>query len=258
MEEWMLNDLLECSVCLERLDTSSKVLPCQHTFCRKCLEDIYTTNRELRCPECRVLVDARIDELPPNVLLMRILEGMRNAGPNKRNSTGSVRQASSSVQPPNTHAVPEPNARLQQPLSGAAVKIPSQPYARAVYDYLSKEPGDLSFKKGDLIILRKKIDSNWYHGECGSNQGVFPLSYVQVMNSHKSVLNNSKSLVNSQSQVPLAFVYKYLSGDLFIILYFDFISSLCHLYVAWRPKHSTLAFLFSHPFISLQFTIRFR
>ncbi|KAG8334745.1 hypothetical protein J6590_083606 [Homalodisca vitripennis] len=24
MKEWMLNDLLECSVCLERLDTSSK------------------------------------------------------------------------------------------------------------------------------------------------------------------------------------------------------------------------------------------
>lgn len=38
MDERTLNDLLECSVCLERLDTSSKVLPCQHTFCRKCLE----------------------------------------------------------------------------------------------------------------------------------------------------------------------------------------------------------------------------
>lgn len=38
MDEHTLNDLLECSVCLERLDTSSKVLPCQHTFCRKCLE----------------------------------------------------------------------------------------------------------------------------------------------------------------------------------------------------------------------------
>lgn len=101
MDEWMLNDLLECSVCLERLDTSSKVLPCQHTFCKKCLEDIMTTNKELRCPECRVLVDVKIDELPPNVLLMRILEGMRNAAPKKRNSTGgSVRlgaPASSSI-----------------------------------------------------------------------------------------------------------------------------------------------------------------
>lgn len=80
MDEWTLNDLLECSVCLERLDTSSKVLPCQHTFCRKCLEEIVSTHKELRCPECRILVDAQINELPPNVLLMRILEGMKNSG----------------------------------------------------------------------------------------------------------------------------------------------------------------------------------
>lgn len=125
MDEHTLNDLLECSVCLERLDTTSKVLPCQHTFCRKCLEVRTTTttivwssrgmfplwgfhphsistifskrvstcflifvfhspsppqiiiasHNELRCPECRVLIEIKIDDLPPNVLLMRILGG---------------------------------------------------------------------------------------------------------------------------------------------------------------------------------------
>lgn len=77
MDEKLLNDLLECSVCLERLDTSSKVLSCQHTFCKKCLDEIVATHKELRCPECRTLVECRVDELPPNVLLMRILEGMK-------------------------------------------------------------------------------------------------------------------------------------------------------------------------------------
>lgn len=75
MDERTLNDLLECSVCLERLNLNSKVLPCQHTFCRKCLEVIVSSQGSLRCPECRVLVEMKIDELPPNVLLMRILEG---------------------------------------------------------------------------------------------------------------------------------------------------------------------------------------
>lgn len=79
MDEWTLNDLLECSVCFERLDTSSRVLPCQHTFCKKCLVEIVHRHKKLRCPECRVLVEVDIDSLPPNVLLMRILEGMRNA-----------------------------------------------------------------------------------------------------------------------------------------------------------------------------------
>lgn len=77
MDEKQLNDLLECSVCLERLDTSNKVLSCQHTFCKKCLDEIVATHKELRCPECRTLVECRVDELPPNVLLMRILEGMK-------------------------------------------------------------------------------------------------------------------------------------------------------------------------------------
>ncbi len=79
MDEKSLNELLECSVCLEGLDGSSKVLPCQHTFCRRCLEEIVSTKNELRCPECRMLVSIRLDELPANILLIRLLEGMKNA-----------------------------------------------------------------------------------------------------------------------------------------------------------------------------------
>ena len=33
-----LEFVLECSVCLEPLTTSHKVLPCQHTFCVQCLQ----------------------------------------------------------------------------------------------------------------------------------------------------------------------------------------------------------------------------
>ena len=76
----MLNELLECSVCLDRLELSSKVLPCQHTFCRRCLEEIVSTKHELRCPECRSLVEIPIEDLPPNILLIRLLEGMKHAG----------------------------------------------------------------------------------------------------------------------------------------------------------------------------------
>ncbi|XP_018343767.1 PREDICTED: SH3 domain-containing RING finger protein 3 isoform X3 [Trachymyrmex septentrionalis] len=200
MDECMLNDLLECSVCLERLDTSSKVLPCQHTFCKKCLEEIVSTHRELRCPECRVLVDAKVDDLPPNVLLMRILEGMRNAAPkNQAKSALPLSRSSGGTAAPQRlfggHQVaPAPivtgnlaPAIASEPAvrhSNAAAKqvhLHNQAYGRAIYDYVSKVPGDLSFKKGDIVILRKKIDNNWYFGECGNNHGVFPLSYVQVM-----------------------------------------------------------------------------
>ena len=39
---------------------------------------------------------------------------------------------------------------------------------------------DLSFKRGDVILLRRKVEHNWYQGECNGVLGVFPLSYVQV------------------------------------------------------------------------------
>jgi E3 ubiquitin-protein ligase SH3RF len=156
MDEWTLNDLLECSVCLERLDTSSKVLPCQHTFCKKCLEEIVSTHKELRCPECRILVDVKIDDLPPNVLLMRILEGMRNAAPKKRSAVpnrlqggvfppANTLQQMTPLQPQqqvsaHTAAISSPETRVHTVAKQHVVQ-PSQPYARAIYDYNSNEPG---------------------------------------------------------------------------------------------------------------------
>ncbi|XP_061717589.1 E3 ubiquitin-protein ligase SH3RF1 [Cydia pomonella] len=164
MDEGLLNDLLECSVCLERLDTSSRVLPCQHTFCLKCLKVIVESHKELRCPECRILVETKVEELPPNVLLMRILEGMRNNVPRKL-----------PTQRTNRHVQGQP----QQSGQSRDKQLP--PHGRALYDFISKEPGDLSFKKGETILLQKKLDAFWYQGETSGRTGVFPITYLQVI-----------------------------------------------------------------------------
>ncbi|KAI8495484.1 E3 ubiquitin-protein ligase sh3rf3 [Branchiostoma belcheri] len=86
MDEKVLEDLLECSVCLGRLTTNSKVLPCQHTFCKRCLEQIVRSKNELRCPECRILVTCSVDELPSNILLVRLLDGIKER---RRTATAS-------------------------------------------------------------------------------------------------------------------------------------------------------------------------
>lgn len=92
MDSKELSEILECSVCLERLDHTSKVLPCQHTFCKRCLEEIQSTRKELRCPECRVLVSEDIDDLKPNILLVRILEGLNRKNPTANERTPSTKQ----------------------------------------------------------------------------------------------------------------------------------------------------------------------
>jgi len=46
---------LECSVCLDTY-TNPKLLPCFHTFCKKCLERLVVKDRDrhtLCCPNCR-------------------------------------------------------------------------------------------------------------------------------------------------------------------------------------------------------------
>ncbi|XP_062560449.1 E3 ubiquitin-protein ligase SH3RF1 [Armigeres subalbatus] len=214
MDERLLNDLLECSVCLERLDTSSKVLPCQHTFCRKCLEEIVASHQELRCPECRVLVDVKIDELPPNVLLMRILEGMKTAELNNQNTNinkaartgvggggGNIfnLQLQSQQNHPSIAYQNQGCSQQQQQqknnkndqlhhhphqgriIAGNALDLSKIPHAKAFYDFASSETSDISFKKGDIVILKKKIDHNWCVGEINGKEGAVPLNHLQVI-----------------------------------------------------------------------------
>lgn len=100
MDERALTELLECSVCLEQLDATSKVLQCQHTFCRRCLEEIVATKNELRCPECRMLVEMRVEDLPSNILLIRLLEGLKNC------KAGITGQSSSSANSSPSHTQP--------------------------------------------------------------------------------------------------------------------------------------------------------
>lgn len=59
--------------------------------------------------------------------------------------------------------------------------VPQLPCAKALYNYDGKEPGDLKFSKGDIIILRRQVDENWYHGEMGGVHGFFPTNFVQVI-----------------------------------------------------------------------------
>ncbi|XP_077199743.1 E3 ubiquitin-protein ligase SH3RF3 isoform X1 [Paroedura picta] len=236
MDESSLLDLLECSVCLERLDTTAKVLPCQHTFCRRCLESIVSSRHELRCPECRILVGCGVDELPANILLVRLLDGIRqrprggssssagsncapgspttqaNGGTTSGHSGGSPAAAAAAgggstfvtAAPPGCHpAATAAASTTGSPSTAAAAAAASAaaslrelaaasrsalqknssqlPYGKALYAYEGKEPGDLKFNKGDIIVLRRKVDENWYHGELNGNHGFFPASYIQCI-----------------------------------------------------------------------------
>ncbi|NXC93389.1 SH3R1 ligase, partial [Certhia familiaris] len=189
MDESALLDLLECPVCLERLDASAKVLPCQHTFCKRCLLGIVSSRNELRCPECRTLVDCGVDELPSNILLVRLLDGIKQR-PRKPGAGGGTAGTNALRVPINTVAncgskdLQSSQAGQQQRVQARSPPVrgvPQLPCAKALYNYEGKEPGDLKFSKGDIIILRRQVDENWYHGEVNGIHGFFPTNFVQII-----------------------------------------------------------------------------
>ncbi|XP_072262137.1 E3 ubiquitin-protein ligase SH3RF1 isoform X2 [Pyxicephalus adspersus] len=189
MDESALLDLLECPVCLERLDASAKVLPCQHTFCKRCLLGIVSSRSELRCPECRTLVECGVDELPSNILLVRLLDGIKQrprkpgTGPHTGNNTNALRAQGNVTTNCGTSDAQSNQGGPQriQARSPPVRGVPQLPCAKALYNYEGKEPGDLKFNKGDIIVLRRQVDENWYHGEINGVHGFFPTNFVQII-----------------------------------------------------------------------------
>ncbi|XP_062329973.1 tripartite motif-containing protein 59 [Osmerus eperlanus] len=81
-----LEEDLSCSVCYG-LFSDPRVLPCSHTFCRSCLDNVLQLSSNisiwrplrlpLKCPNCRSVVElppSGVDALPANVSLRAIIE----------------------------------------------------------------------------------------------------------------------------------------------------------------------------------------
>lgn len=52
--------------------------------------------------------------------------------------------------------------------------------AKALYTFNGQTTRELSFRKGEIIHVRRQVDSNWYEGELHGRVGLFPYNYVEV------------------------------------------------------------------------------
>jgi len=75
--------------------------------------------------------------------------------------------------------VVRPREELARPL------LPHEGIGRAVaiYNFNAVESGDLSFSKGDVIIITQKSDSSndWWTGKIRGRQGIFPANFVELV-----------------------------------------------------------------------------
>ncbi|KAJ7316350.1 hypothetical protein JRQ81_002512 [Phrynocephalus forsythii] len=198
MGDLALIDMLECPLCLEKLDVSAKVLPCQHTFCKPCLQRILRSHKELRCPECRTLALCSIEDLPANLFLIRLLDGIRLG--HRVMKYGSLQRAGVLSSPGSPRRVRgEPRARQLHHYGltfNPRIPMEGVPRAKALYSYRGQSPGELKFNKGDIIILHRQLDEDWYLGEINRVSGVLPINSVQVIKQLPEPLPLCRALYN--------------------------------------------------------------
>jgi len=61
------------------------------------------------------------------------------------------------------------------------VKVKPEGLGRALYDFVAQTSIELTVRKGDTIILLRRVDANWFEGIFNSKKGIVPISYVQVL-----------------------------------------------------------------------------
>jgi hypothetical protein len=78
----MLNPQLECSVCYHMF-TDPRMLPCGHTFCLKCLQDIVkaaaSKSDKIPCPTCRAefqVGSQNLQDLPKNFTVAQLISSL--------------------------------------------------------------------------------------------------------------------------------------------------------------------------------------
>ena len=52
---------------------------------------------------------------------------------------------------------------------------------RALYDFQASEPGELQFRRGDVIAVLESVYKDWWKGSLRGQTGIFPLNYVEKL-----------------------------------------------------------------------------
>lgn len=52
---------------------------------------------------------------------------------------------------------------------------------RALYDFQPSEPGELQFRRGDVIAVLESVYKDWWKGSLRGQTGIFPLNYVEKL-----------------------------------------------------------------------------
>lgn len=86
----------------------------------------------------------------------------------------------------------------QTDIAAKTISIANIRKVRALYDLISYEPDELSFKKGDIITVQTSVYRDWWRGSLANgNSGIFPLNYVTpIVTKSPEQLESEKRIEN--------------------------------------------------------------
>ncbi|KAK1968345.1 hypothetical protein LY78DRAFT_668402 [Colletotrichum sublineola] len=115
------------------------------------------------------------DEELQIALKLSLQEEERKKAPAASNAAAS----SSTAAPGSSAQAAQPQAHSTPVPAGTTAATVSR--VRALYDFVPSEPGELEFKKGDVIAVLESVYKDWWRGSLKGKTGIFPLNYVEKL-----------------------------------------------------------------------------
>jgi signal transducing adaptor molecule len=72
-------------------------------------------------------------------------------------------------------------AQAQQPMQKPQTTAATVSRVKALYDFSPSEPGELPFRRGDVISVLASVYKDWWRGSLRGQTGIFPVNYVEIL-----------------------------------------------------------------------------
>lgn len=95
---------------------------------------------------------------------------------NNTNSSSSGYQTTPQSSQPQPQQQQQQQPNVQETARGKTAATVNR--VRALYDLTSEDPGELSFRRGDVIAVIESVYRDWWKGSLKGQIGIFPLNYV--------------------------------------------------------------------------------
>lgn len=146
----------------------------------------------LRCPECRILVDVKVDDLPPNIILMRILSGLKNTNngqPHSANFKQSINSETTSI----------PSINIDSKANGNSIRHFNAPSNERGYKDLDSILNDQQHKR--IAAANNESVQRASVAEQGSNENQSVDIRSHLVTQQHSQQNTSMPIASSKSNL---------------------------------------------------------